>query len=89
MMERIKCSVCDNEFEPKHDLDFVCVECLKKLHCPVCKSDDVVMDWHVELDEGLPYFWLIECVCGASMNSERTQDLDETAKKLHAAWTAR
>ena len=83
-----KCSVCDNDFQPADDMDFVCYSCKSKLHCP-CQYDDVVIDWGVETDGDFPYFWIIECVCGKEKKSRLhgLADVDIVAKELFAEWT--
>lgn len=86
------CSVCGETFQPSGDLDFVCLKCKHDLvgHCD-CGSDDVVMDWGVETEADLPYFWIIECICGNEMRSRlhSLQDVDVVAKELHKEWLLR
>lgn len=86
------CSVCDKEFQPADDLEFVCKDCRKLLsgHCD-CGFDDVVMDWGIETEGDFPYYWIIECVCGNEMKSplHSLGRQDEEAKSLHARWCAK
>lgn len=86
----VHCSVCDNLFTPLDVMDFVCCSCKAGLvgHCD-CGSDDVVMDWGVELDNEKPYYWRIDCVCGSELMSppHSLPDQGVEAKKLYKAWT--
>ena len=83
------CSVCGHTFQPSDDLDFVCRDCQSALqgHCG-CGDDDARMDWGVETEGDLPYFWVIECCCGRELRSRlhSLADVDTVAKELHAEW---
>lgn len=83
------CSVCDEIFQPSDDMDFVCRDCQSLLvdRCD-CGSDDVHMDWGVEVDSELPYYWIIECYCGRTMKSRlhSINDINIVAKELHKSW---
>ena len=90
VLEPIKCSVCEKEFTPADILEFVCRNCQEKLigHCD-CGYDDVSMDWGINIeDDKPPYYWIISCVCGNEMQSADhfVNDIDTTAKELHARW---
>lgn len=82
-----KCEVCDNDFQPKDEFEFICKPCIEKLlgHC--CGSDDVQMDWQIS-DGQLPYYWEIVCSCGREARSPLTslKDMKENAKDLHRGW---
>jgi hypothetical protein len=88
----VPCSVCSEVFQPSDDLDFVCSKCQTALvgHCD-CDSDDVHIDWGVETEGQLPYFWIVECVCGNELKSRlhSLQDVDVVAKELHKEWCLR
>lgn len=88
-----RCCVCDEDFQPVDDLEFVCIKCRNELKggCGGCGYDDVVMDWGIELDGDLPYFWQIDCLCGRTLKSRlhSVDDINQTAKEIHAQWTGR
>ena len=88
-MEKIKCSVCDNEFVPKDEMDFICGDCQKFLvgHCG-CGNDDVQMDWGVADSPDFAYYWVIECICGHTKQSRlfNISDFDVVAKEVHGEW---
>lgn len=84
-----QCSVCDLEFQPNDDMDFVCKSCTSKLgnNCEF-GYDDVIMDWGIETEGDLPYYWVISCVCGRELRSRlcSLNDMNAVAKELHAEW---
>ena len=85
------CSACDKTFNPNTEMEFICPNCQASLvgHCG-CGSDDVRMDWGVELEGEYPYFWIIECVCGRTMKSRlhNLSEQDAAAKELITEWVA-
>jgi hypothetical protein len=87
----IKCCVCDKEFLPEDEMDFVCDDCQHALvgHCG-CGNDDVRIDWGVADSPDFAYFWNIECVCGNTKKSRlfNVDQFDEVAKELQREWVA-
>ena len=86
------CSVCDKTFQPTDALDFICKNCQSALvgHCG-CGSDDISMDWGIDLDAEFVYFWLIDCLCGNQLKSKchSVNEQSKYAKQLHAEWVTK
>ena len=88
----IDCIICENEFSPQDDCDFICPACRSALVC-VCGSGAVTMDWDViPKDDGTfpPYQWNIECECGKSAQSSECyfDTMDDEARNLYKGWIA-
>ena len=91
--EEINCSVCDELFVDSNIHNFICNECRRKLSLAgcACGSDDIQMDWGVELSDDPatpPYYWEITCYCGEEIKSRLhgVNEVDEVAKEIFSQW---
>ena len=82
-----KCSVCNQDYEPRNIYEWVCDNCPRLSNCHKCGADGelILLAWSIDIENDFDVYWEIECVCGESI---RGDDASELCKKWAHLTTA-